>query len=207
MSKPLTSEEKLLNIIRKKKVVPEPEKKAAADAKKEKVIGSNFGQGKLQGHSLKIVNRILATGVPVLIVILGVQYSVSKKELESKFQNQIAQSTKDEKKAADKNALPQEVKPVDVYLSHFQERDIFMAPWEKPAAADGLNTSLAPLSEEIRVTGIILDSDPKAIIEDIKTEQTSFLSRGDSIKNAKIIDIKEDRVIFEYNNSQVELVP
>ena len=53
----------------------------------------------------------------------------------------------------------------------------------------------------------MLDQDPKAILEDIKSQQTFFVSEGEEVMGATLKQIQEDKLIFIYNGQRVELVP
>ena len=208
MEKPLTSEEKLLNIIRKKKT-PQSTPEGKGQPRDDKSQGALAGPSKNKNeiNPFKTVNRILFFIIPILVVLLCVEYYIVKQKSDLQAQQALVRAAKEEKEASRKtDTAPGVDKPMDVYLSRFGERDIFMAPWEKPQDQNSAATAIAPLSEELKVTGIVLDNNPQAIVEDVKTEQTYFLSTGDTVKNAKVLEIKEDRVIFEYNNSKVELV-
>ena len=86
-------------------------------------------------------------------------------------------------------------------------RDIFQAPWEKPAAAAPAGSAAVELAKTLKVVGILLDAEPKAIIEDMVMKQTFFVSPGESIGNAVVSEIRQDKVILIFGQEKVELVP
>jgi len=51
----------------------------------------------------------------------------------------------------------------------------------------------------------MLDKDPKAIIEDKKINQTLFLSVGDKINGAAVLEIQENKVILDFDGQKIEL--
>ena len=55
--------------------------------------------------------------------------------------------------------------------------------------------------------GIILDSDPKVIIEDIKSKESFIISKGEEIGGAILSEVYEDKAIFLSGNETVELAP
>lgn len=103
---------------------------------------------------------------------------------------------------------PPEPKPFHVYERKWEQRDLFEMPWERAGGEDGaIEETAVDLSAQLKVVGIVLDADPKAVVEDVKTKQTFFLSQGDSIAGAVLESILEDKVIFIYHNKTVEFVP
>ena len=61
------------------------------------------------------------------------------------------------------------------------------------------------LSKTLRLVGIVLDAQPKAIIERIAQKETVFLSKGETVEGAVLEDILEDKVILSYQDEKVEL--
>lgn len=96
-------------------------------------------------------------------------------------------------------------------------RDIFEAPWESPRAEtsapsvgeDPPAAARGPeLSTIIRLSGIVMDQNASQIIvEDLGQNQTVFLSKGQDILGARLLDIFEDKAVFIYQNERVELTP
>lgn len=100
-----------------------------------------------------------------------------------------------------------EPKPLGVYEEAILARDLFQPFDYVQADTKALEKALPALHQRIKVIGILLDKDSKAIVEDLNDQQTHFLSKGESIGTARLEDIKEDKVIFMYNNERVEMSP
>ena len=59
--------------------------------------------------------------------------------------------------------------------------------------------------KDLKLVGILLDGEPKAVIEDLKKNETLFLSPGQSLGNAVLQEIQEGKVVFVYQGQRVEL--
>ena len=98
-------------------------------------------------------------------------------------------------------------KPFEFYEGKFKQH-IFMTPWEKLSTDKASSTEpLTALSQVLKVVGIFLDYDPKVIVEDLRTKQVYFLSPGESLSGAIVEEIREDTVVFRYNNQKIEMAP
>ena len=99
-----------------------------------------------------------------------------------------------------------EPKSFEAYAKGLETRDLFQSLRDKlKKDTPNLKKALPALHKRIKLIGILLDGDSKAIVEDLKEKQTHFLSRGESIGTVFLEDIREDRVIFMYNNERVEM--
>jgi len=61
------------------------------------------------------------------------------------------------------------------------------------------------LAKDLNLLGIVKGNDDQAIIEDKQSNKTFFLYRGDSIRDFKVLDIKEKKVILDYKGEKIEL--
>ena len=97
-------------------------------------------------------------------------------------------------------------KPLSIYVNGINKRDLFM-PADVPPEPENtmLPVAIPALEKKIKLIGIMVDKDSKAIVEDLQNKQTHFLSRGDSIGTVLLEEIREDKVIFMYNNKRFEL--
>lgn len=95
------------------------------------------------------------------------------------------------------------------------ERDLFEAPWEKPQLVEdvvpesGEVVNPAPdLASIFRLAGIVMDqNESQVIVEDLQQGETIFVSRGQDVLGARLVEIFEDRAVFIYQNERVELTP
>ncbi len=205
-SKETTSEEKLLKLIRKKN-------SAAASARsggpKEALSEeARRAQGKKGPRIdfLSVAPYFLMTAALGLTVYGTAQYLTFNPE-------QIASSVSlPEAPEEAPEIVPQEPAPAqelvsDTYPEGMEARDMFQAPWEKPAAVTPAGNAAVELAKTLKVVGILLDAEPKAIIEDMAMKQTFFVSPGEHVGGALLEEVKEDRVILIFNEERVELVP
>ena len=192
MSKNFPSEEKLLNLIRKKKVIAPAQKKSDA-AKRAEIF--NF---------LEIGNRLLIILSVCLLTVITIKfYLENKKQPISSALINISSGFETEDISPKETSSVQEGK----YQEIIKDRDIFVASWEVKKEDTSLSNGAKPaLMEQYKLIGIILDKSPTAIIEDATTKQATFLLKGEKIGEATLLDIQENKVIFQYGNQQFELV-
>ena len=105
-------------------------------------------------------------------------------------------------------------KPFAEYAAVFEARDIFESPFEKeaitPVEEPRPVETVAPvkdLTNDFLLVGIVIDDDPRAIIEDIQNQETLFLSVGEHLGEAVIKEIHEGRVVLDYQGNEIELFP
>ncbi len=198
MDKSLTAEEKLLKVIRRKSL-------SSAKRQESGVQGQSNrrSSGGNESDALSLVNNILMIVCLVAGTYLVYQY-IHKQEKEA-VALQPGGQTNDKR---NKFSLMNDVdRPFDEYLAMLEQRNIFEMPWEKskPQETPVAAAPAPQLSESIRVLGIVLDNQPQAILEDVKTSQTVFVSVGQTISDAVVEEIREGKVIFNYHGQKVEL--
>ncbi len=208
-SKPMTSEERLLNLIRKKnQASPNVEaKKETEGPKKEQ--STNNPKSEFRFDVLKVLNRIFFVLSLLIFGYILMKYAGGhdKKEISLEEREETKKEEKKEEKIVSGQKLLQENKPFALYQTKIEQRDLFHSPWDKPkeAVSDAV-TANTEFSKQLKLIGVVLDEDPKAIIEDTKTRETVFLSVGESISGAVIEEIKEGKVILRLNEEKVELL-
>lgn len=211
----LTSEEKLLRLIRKKDksseapplALPEDQPAVSPDLPDE-------AQGpEKQMDVLALSIRVLAVTACVILVLVLNKYALLRAKppaaLETSFQTQITEDISSLSGKGEESPVPAiETRSFESYKQTMAGRDVFQAPWEKPVqAAPASGASAAELSKQLKLVGILMDKDPKAIVEDLGTQQTFFVSPGERIGNAIVEEIREDKVILIFGQEKVELVP
>ncbi len=107
-------------------------------------------------------------------------------------------------------------KPFSYYEAGFNSKDIFQGirrdksshkpqrPKVKPIVVD---TTVEDFKRNYKVMGVLLDESPQALIKDVRSKETLFLSIGEKIEKAVLKDIFESKIILEYNDQLIELVP
>lgn len=206
MDRQVTSEEKLLKLIRKKKKTVHSN---GFEKDSDPGAGKEYSDGKKSRiHFLDVGNTILVFLSVGLAGYLAMGYFFFKKETIVVFN--VDSEVSSEVIAGEEISLP-EPKPFEFYKQKIEQRDLFEIPWKKmKTTVNRPKLKPAPtvdLSKQIKVVGIVLDADPTVIVEDLKTKQTFFLSQGESIKNALIEKIQEDKVIFKLGDDRIEMAP
>ncbi len=204
--KQISSEEKLLRLIRKKSAPV----KAGRRKKDERVPGiSGAGGGEAEGNARRdfwdVSNRVLAVAAAGIFLSLVLWYSL-KGRLTT--EDMILADGAAEKIPVLKEGDISDTRPFDFYQEEIAARDFFQNPWQKSEGA--VSSSADPaleIGKSLKLVGILLDSDPKAIIEEAATQQTFFVSVGERIGEALVEEIREDRVILIFHEEKVELVP
>ena len=220
---PATSEEKLLQLIRKKNDPsarkPLVSRGDGADLSSTQTPGD--GQPRKKNvDSLSLTTRILGAAAAGIFIFILINFRPALFHPEaSRPETPRDETTREIKMASadmessgeiikEEASLNLEARPFEFYRQTIGSRDIFQAPWEKPLpVATGTSSSAAELAKQLKLVGILLDKDPKAIVEDLTTQQTFFLSPGERIGNAVVEEIREDKVILDFAQEKVELVP
>lgn len=211
----LTSEEKLLRLIRKKDKSSEALSLALPEDHPAISPGlPDEAQGlEKQMDVLALSIRVLAvTACAILFFVLN-KYALLRTKppaaLEPSFQTQITEDTSSLSGKGEESPVPAvETRSFESYKQTMEGRDVFQAPWEKPVKEiPASSASAAELAKQLKLVGILLDKDPKAIVEDLGTQQTFFVSPGEEIGNAVVGEIRQDKVILFFGQEKVELVP
>ena len=166
-----------------------------------------------KGSTVKVIeNNLLRLGNRLLLIsVLGVFGYICIKYVLSGPTKDVPLTLKGQKTPIEKAAEPiilSSVRPFPFYRDKIKQRNIFEAPWEKVKEGVDITAKAAvDISQQLRLIGIVLDQDPKAIVEDLKGKQTVFLSEGEFWGEIQLEEIRADRVIFVTHDEKVELVP
>ena len=202
----ISSEEKLLKLIRRKDQHGKPTAEKEVDKGKAASQGSFLSGLKISDQDwLTRINNVL-----MLVVCISAVYFFAKTFW-------INQKQADELSFEDKGAIVEPVtqnnlaveqKPLDYYLSIVEKRNIFNTSFE-PAAAKKEAMPTQAIQEDprnsLRLVGIVMDQKPQAIIEDSQSKETFFLFKGDKINEVLIEDIFENKVVLSYGGQRFEL--
>jgi hypothetical protein len=197
----ITSEEKLLKVIRKqdkvRQVQKQPKRPMSFDPFKDSTVGM-----------LRFCNRLFILVSIVFIGILVYKFFYLKAIQGHELKVLLENSAPAEGVAGSEVPTPELFPPQqDVAVG----RDLFQAPWEKPEDEQAAFVPVAngaDLKSVIRLAGIVLDkTNPQAIVEDLVSGETVFLSKDGVIKDATLIDLDETKATFLYQNQRVELTP
>ncbi|MBF0479683.1 MAG: hypothetical protein HQL26_09400 [Candidatus Omnitrophica bacterium] len=205
MEQPVTSEEKLLKLIRQdsakkqKKMetkIPVPALAVPA-ASPENVPGGV--------RVLKQFNWILVMVCLAGAGLIGYRYF----ELKSQTLVLPEIQTPHQKIKTEVKALVSEPSSPPRYV--VGEQDIFESPWTKaPASASSVpaaNQAFSQLQQDYKIAGIVIDQEPQVIFLNAKTNETFFVSKGEMIAGATVKDIQENKVVMTYNGTEFEMNP
>jgi len=147
-------------------------------------------------------NQILIIVVVGLLGYVTIKYFAPQQTL---IDPALKQSVGDQQISA-QDIVVLAAKPFEIYEKGIKARGLF-DPLQSGLKPDPrvLQKALPALHKRIRLIGILMDSDSKAIVEDLKEKQTHFLSKGESIGAVILEDIQEDKVIFQYHNERIEM--
>lgn len=96
-------------------------------------------------------------------------------------------------------------------VEKIRRRDLFKpvtAETLKAAASGDVAAKEAELIKNLKLVGISIAVNPQdsyALIEDLATKNTYFLKKDETIKGLTVASILNDKVIFSYQDKQVEL--
>lgn len=217
MGEHITSEEKLLRLIRKKDKAAAPANRPA-QGMDARGAGRKSEERPVGKDSLALWNRILVILIIGIWAVILARYFSEEKHRSMNPRSALVDSldsagkdTPDSTRQSPAWRAPLgvvEAKPFEFYAGKIEGRDVFEAPWEKPALDSQAPADPAlGLSKRLKVVGILLDEDPKAIIEDLETKQTFFLSPKERMGDIVVDEIREDKVIVIFNEEKVELTP
>jgi len=102
---------------------------------------------------------------------------------------------------------------VAFYEKDIRSRDIFLTPFgakiqhrgSSRPEPDAENVIAPSALGSYQLQGVLLDKDPQAVVFDPMTGETFLLRSGDHLKDAELIEIAEDRVVFRTKSGLSEL--
>lgn len=94
--------------------------------------------------------------------------------------------------------------PLSSYESSFQKSSLFgLATPEAPLPV--FKSSIAELTKDYRLKGVVILDQPEAILEDARTQKNTFLKVGDKLGELTVKEIKEGSMILSYYGEDREL--
>ena len=165
-----------------------------------------FNLTKKDGVSiLDLGNQVLIIVIAVLLGYVAIKFFSPQQTISEPVSAQAV--IEQEISVTDITAM--KVRSFEVYEQSINERNLFEPLRSGNLKADPrvMQKALPALHKRIKLIGILIDSDSKAIVEDLKEKQTHFLSKGESLGSAVLEDIQEDKVLFKYANEIIEMTP
>lgn len=194
MNNVISSEEKLLNLIRRKKSVPS----STSDGKHDKVPVKD----KVTPHDIWQTGcHILLGTTGILLVVLVVRWQTLKSA------TMVPQASQEKHFATGAQRLDERFASAGLdYKKVIRERNIFLLPSEQRQLEPDSIQSSTTLSARYKLKGILLDNAPVALIEDTENRQVMIVSKGQKVGDAVLKDIMDNRVVFDYQDQLVQLV-
>ena len=96
------------------------------------------------------------------------------------------------------------LEPLSFYESIF-DKDTWLGRVSTTSGETILKTPIAELIKDYRLKGVVLAGEPEAIIEDARTQKTSFLKVGEKLEDLEIKKIEEGRVVIVYGDEEKTL--
>jgi type II secretory pathway component PulC len=100
-----------------------------------------------------------------------------------------------------KATLPLE--PVSAYQSVFEKSSLFGNLAN--AAAPMIKASILELAKDFRLKGVVIASEPEALIEDARTQKTTFVHVGQALGELSVKEIREGLVVLEYLGEETRM--
>lgn len=100
------------------------------------------------------------------------------------------------------------LKPWNYYEEQVNHRNIFiqkmMTDPQVPAETQAKET-VPEFFRNLKLTGIVIDGNPQAILQDPQSRESFFVHEGEGIKDAVLNKITTERVVLEYHGQLIEL--
>ena len=158
---------------------------------------------------LRLINRILISGILILICYLSVDLTISIMKLKNPPNFTIEAKTE-----AASGLLPEDsmLKSVAFYLDKAKERDIFKMNKVIPIAKrieeviEVTPEEIVKASKALKVVGLSWsEDDPEVIIEDTDEKKAYFLKTGQKIGEFSVKKILKEEVILDYKGKEFKL--
>lgn len=190
----MPAEEKLLRLIKGRKSAQTQD--ASNPAAKAKGNAKQFSLKKyLTINNITIIILVLAA----IFLIISFTYTPS-----APTANNLS-DIKSEKAAVKGQEAKSDKKPYDYYLSSIKGRDIFGVSYEQQKTEKLNSGAEASSMKDLNLMGVISGENPQAIIEDKKTQKSYYVSKGQSVGDFEVEDIKEGKVILIKDGKKFEL--
>lgn len=141
----------------------------------------------------KLAKKFFAAAALILLVLIPLDYLAVFKNSKPRRPSSHVQSKR----------VSQAV-PLNEYEQVFLHSSLF-GNLQPGAAPSVLKASIQELTKDLRLKGVILAGTPEALIEDAKTQKTSFLQVNQTIGELKIKEIKEGEVVLTYLGEEIKL--
>jgi len=197
MNERLTPEEKLLRLIRNGK------RSGSSLEEKPAIVGPALKSG-VKSSAIFNPHRVILFLFIAACIYLVISFIHPRPGL----RNINLANTTPGKALELKAPLQEEIRPFEFYQKGIEGRNVFSASPAAPAGsaeAPAAGPAGADLIKDINLVGIITGENPQAVIEDKKTQKTYYLTKGQFIGELQVEDIKEGKIIINYQGRRLEV--
>ena len=157
--------------------------------------------------NLASFNKILIAILSIMVIYLVFDFASSFLRKEEVLHAQRppagrAGTTPNHDKPASGQAQIAKLSPVGYYLDQAGGKDLFSSQRIELVKGETLSE---PPATGLKLVGVDWGGIPVAMIEDIQTQKTYFVKKGESIKELTVMEIFRDRVKLRYDNKVIEL--
>lgn len=206
MAKEFSPEEKLLNLIKKKKhadirentIKEDTPKKEYPEATKEHSRQAKTAldfQKFAKLENLKFLNMIFFATLVLLLLYFVVDIFLVP-------QKKVALQKEDIKALIIKEP---EIKPYTYYTKNLTAKDVFTSLQKDQPASIAPEFNIEDLMANFSLLGIVAGDEPQAIIEDGKQKKSYFLRKGQSRGGLLLKNIGEGSVTIVYKGQEFDL--
>lgn len=157
----------------------------------------------LNNQTLNNLSKIFALLSACLLIYIVIRvFSIKKDFLTLNQENMATLNSLSTEKILPSSA------PFTQYSSVVQGRNLFQLPKEKKVAISKETTPVISqtLTKNFKIMGIMISQNPRVVIQNLTTHNTSVLSIGDKIEDSILFDIKKDRIILENQGQHLEIM-
>jgi len=204
MPKEFSPEEKLLNLIRKKKAVSpppaQPEGPVPQAKKPNKDLPSYLDLTNIiKLEHIKTINMVLFSSLIIIIVYLAIDifiFSSNAEPMQAHTAKGLSIAIRQEKR---------EIEPLSYYSKDINAKDIFRPLAQSDAGRTKPEVPAEDVMANLSLLGVVSGENPQAIIENKKQKKTFFLRKGQTSGDLKLKEIETDSVTVIYNGEEFTL--
>jgi type II secretory pathway component PulC len=157
----------------------------------------------LDSRRINIIANLAMIGV--MVIVLSYTYYIMRQDSDIKATKFLRG---DSLLSYSVNLPTMLLKPQNYYEQQINQRNIFkrnLQASNQITANVGMASVIPAVTENLKLKGIIFDKNPQAIIQNQQTQESFFVHKGDSIKEAIVRDITKGNIILEYRGQFIQV--
>ncbi|NQT06340.1 MAG: hypothetical protein HQ575_02260 [Candidatus Omnitrophica bacterium] len=204
MPKEFSPEEKLLNLIRKKKAAnpppAQPERPVPLASKPNRDLPSYLDLTNIiKLEHIKTINMVLFSSLIIIILYLAIDIFI----FSSDAVPAQAYTAKDPSHAVRQEK--REIEPLSHYSKDINAKDLFRPLAQNDAGGTKPVVPAEDVMSNLSLLGVVSGENPQAIIENKKQKKTIFLKKGQTSGDLKLKEIEADSVTVIYRGEEYTL--